>query len=425
MPRNRAQNTIVALALAAACGGAASEASAQAVNWRRAALRVNTDGTKDTTFNDVAANGGPGQLIQTAPNATGTGFFDLGFFGSRILLAGYRDSSFLVQRLSSNGRPDTAYGPNANGIVTSAFPGAALSHAYAIAVDPLGGVVAAGTVLTDGVFKGGIARLLPNGTLNPDFNADGWVVDPLQIPVHRFATAVKITGDNILVAYYTTSGLILVTRYTNTGDIDPTFGDAGLALVTGPNEIGSAIVNDMAIDGNNRILIGGTGLIAGQNVFACWRLTSSGQRDNNFSGDSFAYFWPGKTAQALSVAADGNKVVLAGEAGGAGNRTVGILRLTSTGIGDSTFDGDGYKEHNIPESTEESAWEVAIATGNEPVVTGFSGDRIFASRYSNTGVTEFTRRISVASNTTVEGMTALGIDGNGKFVVAGWIGPPM
>jgi uncharacterized delta-60 repeat protein len=430
-----AKKSTVALTLAVAAWAVTSPASAQVIDWRRLAFRYNSDGTRDTTFNTATSNGGPEKILQTAPNGTGTGFFDVEPFGTSVVLAGNQDNSFLVQRLLSNGRPDTSFGTN--GVVTTQmpiFPGAVRgpSQALGLAVDPLGGVVAAGYVVQSNIAQFAVARYLPEGGLNPMFGNNGTIVKEIAaIGHHNIATAVKIRSDKILIAGYTTNSMVFVVRYTSTGQQDTTFGQEhrgfppdGIARTFPPAGVSFPVANDMAIDSSGRILVGGTAVISGQNVFACWRFTADGKRDTSFSGDGFAYFWPGKTAQALSIAADGSKPLLVGDAGGPGARTIGLLRMTSTGGFDSTFDGDGWKEHNISQSTEESGWEVALS-GSNPIVTGFSGDRAFLARYSSSGAVQGVTRTDAVSNTNVEGTTALTIDASGRFVVAGWVGPPM
>lgn len=53
---------------------------------------------------------------------------------NRIIVAGTRDSKFVVTRLSSSGETDRSFG--FRGVATKAF--AAGADAYAVAIDPLG-----------------------------------------------------------------------------------------------------------------------------------------------------------------------------------------------------------------------------------------------------------------------------------------------
>src|SRR5262245_21482144 len=101
----------------------AQHASAQA---RRAAWRYGTNGTSlDTAFNDTNSNGGPGKLVQSGAN--GTMFMAVNSSNFGITLAGFSSNTFLVERLTNTGQPDSAFGTN--GVVLtnfSSFPGVTL-----------------------------------------------------------------------------------------------------------------------------------------------------------------------------------------------------------------------------------------------------------------------------------------------------------
>jgi uncharacterized delta-60 repeat protein len=108
------------------------------------------------------------------------------------------------------------------------------------------------------------------------------------------------------------------------------------------------LVKDAAIDSQGRILIAGTEQFGTVFQFKVIRLLPNGQADTTFDGDGIVT--PGNfTAQnedfANAIAVDSSdRVLLAGSAKFSDtDRDFAVLRLTSTGALDTSFDGDGRK----------------------------------------------------------------------------------
>lgn len=404
----------------------AGSASAQVT--RRHAIRYASNGTWDETFNNVNSNGGPKRLVQADPAGVGTIFHDVVVASDgKYVLAGKLNNRFLVQRLTSSGQPDSTFGTN--GVVTtsfSTFAGVTAAEAMGVAVDPLGGVIAVGSVTQSGSLKVAVARYLADGTLNMLFGTGGLVITTVSAGHLSAATAVKISGSNILVGGYTHNVNVFAIRYTNTGQLDTNYGNTspktGISRITPVLGLSTPMANDMALDSSGRVVLGGTGTVSGQNVFAAWRLTTGGAADTGLSGDGFVAYWPGATAAGQSVATDGNKIVIAGWVNVA-NRKLGMLRFNSDGTMDTGFDGDGWKEHDIASSTSESVFEVAVGSGGAIAVTGNqSSGSTFLGRFSSSGANQSLVSVDVVPSSFETGV-ALAIDGSGRFVVAGQANP--
>jgi uncharacterized delta-60 repeat protein len=342
-------------------------------------------------------------------------------------LAGRQNNSFLVERLSSSGVPDASFGTS--GIVTtsfSSFAGVTAAEARGVAVDPLGGVIAVGSVTQSGSLKVAVARYLSDGTLNTAFGTGGMVITTVSAGNLSSATAVKISGNNILVGGFTHNVNVFAIRYTNTGQLDTTYGNTspktGISKITPVLGLGSPKAEDMALDSSGRVVLGGSGSVSGQNVFTAWRLTTSGAADTGFSSDGFAYYWPGASATGQSVATDGTKIVIAGSVGAASAK-LGLLRFNSDGTLDAAFDGDGWKEHDIAGSAGESVYEVAVGSASAIAVTGGQSDgRTFLGRFNSAGANQSLVSVDVVSGSVDTGV-ALAIDTSSRFVVAGVANP--
>jgi hypothetical protein len=109
MRRIISKKSTIAVTLAVAVSTAAAPASAQIIDWRRLAFRYNADGTRDTSFNTRTSNGGPEKILQTAPNGTGTGFFDAAMFGTSIVQAATARCVRIQRSKSSSARSAIAW----------------------------------------------------------------------------------------------------------------------------------------------------------------------------------------------------------------------------------------------------------------------------------------------------------------------------
>ncbi|HQW04870.1 MAG TPA: hypothetical protein PLV08_06745 [Flavobacteriales bacterium] len=276
----------------------------------------------------------------------------------KILLGGYYTTGgghlFGVARFNSNGTPDTGFG--LNGLTLSALSNTQDppdDKAFAMALQPDGKILLAGTTLNGTETDIGLMRFYPDGSIDNSFSFDGIVSTDIQDVDAAYAIAVGQVG-RILVAGSTCSGLAcdyLLVRYTSAGELDPTFGVNGVVITdhdAGSFDDGRAL----AIAGNGMILLGGS---TGTNLFSSLdfsvlRYLSNGTLDPSFSGDGKASLSPGSYgAQGRSVAvqADG-KILLGGATFDNGsNSGFGLARFTGNGSVDAAFNSGGWLSTEI------------------------------------------------------------------------------
>src|SRR5262245_50319353 len=141
-------------------------------------------------------------------------------------------------------------------------------------------------------------RLLAAGDLDTTFNPGGLVPG---IKIGQFApdgagsdgdegvvTAVQADGKIVVATQkYLAGGNVnfdvLVSRYNADGSADTTFGSGG--SVSFDFTSGQSLVRDIAIDASGRIVVVGSGLVGATTGFAAARLTSAGVLDTSFDGD--------------------------------------------------------------------------------------------------------------------------------------------
>jgi uncharacterized delta-60 repeat protein len=166
-------------------------------------------------------------------------------------------------------------------------------------------------------------------------------------------------------------------RLNVNGSLDSSFSGDGSTFVNLDN--GAELATSVILDGDD-ILMGGFSSTNGGQVLVA-RLQSNGSLDSTFSGDGLATvdFNPNAEEYAwrLAVQEDGS-VVAAGWAAGQGGR-ISVARLTSAGVLDTTFSGDGKLTKNLT-AGDDMAHSVAIDGEGNIVVSGFADGSSSASR---------------------------------------------
>jgi uncharacterized delta-60 repeat protein len=188
----------------------------------------------------------------------------------RIVLAGIATISsknqFAVARLLPNGSPDNSF--NGNGKQT--FPiGGDADRAYGLALQSDGKIVLGGTSSNGIISQFALARLLPNGGLDPSFDTDGFMNTGIDTHGH-FCRNVAVQPDGKILAggscYGTANGgfstNFALIRVLSNGSLDPSFGTNGKRFVNlesnQNNDNGSA----MLLQPDGKILMTGSSFIA-------------------------------------------------------------------------------------------------------------------------------------------------------------------
>jgi uncharacterized delta-60 repeat protein len=282
-----------------------------------------------------AANAGAlqpdGKIVMAGIDSGGAHFGDLG----------------LVVRLNADGSPDTAFGDAAQRQL-------AQGAIDALALLPDGKLLVAGGLYAPG--KGFVARLTADGRLDAAFGTGGAVADLFPTKPQGVRMAVRPDGKIVL---FSTDGLNPTTfqlvRLTATGQIDPSFGNAGrVALVAGTGiETGCA----MTLQPDAKILAGAwTGV----------RLTPDGALDPSF-GDG-GRIHAGQELLAIAVLPDG-RIVTGGDT---------LNRYDATGKPDKTFGQDGAQYINFVPNGPPSLYSVFGALVVQPdgklAITGTVSD---------------------------------------------------
>jgi uncharacterized delta-60 repeat protein len=211
-----------------------------------------------------------------------------------------------------------------------------------------GSVLVGGSVATVGTpgDDWGIAKLKPDGTPDTTFGTGGLVtIDFGTGDSNLNAIAVAPDGKIVAVGKTEANGTAdwAVARLTAAGALDPTFGTAGSGKVI--TDFFGFADEAFAVDvqSNNRIVVTGTDTGVNQDV-AVVRYTTTGDLDTTFDGDgkNFINFFGGTDyAGAVRVQPDNKIIVVGGSQQPGSYRRFVLTRFNANGSFDSTFGTGG------------------------------------------------------------------------------------
>ena len=342
--------------------------------------RYNTNGTLDNTF------GSRGKVRTDFPGLAAVASAVVIQPDGKIVVAGGAfplftfAGNFELVRYNSNGSLDTTFGNG--GIVTTNFPQG--SYAFALALQPDGKIIAAGTVFVN--FNPGdqsntdfaLARYNSNGTPDTTFGNGGQVTtdfggledDAFSILIQPDGKIVAVGSANNAATYYN----FAAARYLSDGTIDTTFGVSG-KVQTDFGVAGFDRAHSAALQSDGRIVAAGFAISQNGGVqnFAVARYTSGGVLDTTFATGGKTQIDFGSCCQSayqVLVQSDGKIVTVGYPNTESSDSDFLLARLNSTGSLDSSF-GAGGKVRTSFGNLNGGANGAAVQADGKIVAVGF------------------------------------------------------
>ncbi len=334
-------------------------------NFDFAVVRLNTDGSLDTTFSSdgkavVAFDyGGAGDDRATGIDIQADG---------KIVLVGYcqkeslGDNDIALARLKTDGSLDTSFTGDGRKFIGFNNNGAGDDRGAAVKIQPDGSIVVVGYAQASGTGNDdfAVARVTSNGTLDRSFSSDGkkTIAFNLGGTGNDRATSVALQSDGMIVIGGSASsasgdGDFAVARIKKNGSMDKTFSSDGRKTI--PFNMGASQEDQatgVAIQADGKIVLGGFAQVSasGDFDFAAARLTTDGELDTSFStdGKKTIPFNEGGSdndiANGVVIQPDG-KIVLFGHAlrVDPANTDFAVARLDEDGQLDTSFATGGLK----------------------------------------------------------------------------------
>jgi uncharacterized delta-60 repeat protein len=257
-----------------------------------------------------------------------------------------------------------------------------------------------------------------NGTFDGGFGTAGLYAGNVGSTTDT-TQKVLVQPDGMLLVAGQTGTHVFVSRLSSAGVADPLFGTAGTTIVDlpggDPDTFGS-----IALQPDGRIVIAGRA----NDDIALARLTSSGVLDTTFSGDGLASFDDGSLESASSVAVRADGMIAVG--GTVQSSNVLLLQVRPDGVRDPNFAAPlGYVSAVFGGGTFGTT-RVAWDRGGRLLVTGqrWSGFGMpYVARYTRSGVLDTTFNgvgyVSPSLGTSMTSMAGSAVLPDGRILFAG------
>lgn len=383
-------------------------------------------GDLDFTF---GFNSGKTRISVGSGNALGTRLLQQP--DGKLLMAGYAvnsgSSDVALIRMLPDGSLDAAF--NGTGMVTTDNGGQG-DFGMALALQPDGKILVAGYTNNGTNNDLLLLRYNGDGTLDGSFNGTGMVVTALSSGDDMAAGVAVQSDGGIVVAGTTWNGTdkdFAVVRYTSAGVLDTSFNVTGKVVTDFGGHL-DEVVSDMVLQSSGRIVVVGTSGYGGTDV-ACY--TSAGALDTSFNSTGLVTTSNGMLVKAVALQSDGN-IVVAGSTYNGNDNDFTLLRYTSAGTLDTTFNGTGSVTTDFGAGSYDDPGGLVIQSDGRIVVAGRSsmsaGSVVtFAlARYDTLGVADANfgsgGLVNLSFGTFDQGASDVALQDDGKIVAAGFAG---
>ncbi len=329
--------------------------------------------------------------------------------GQMILLSSdyNTDYDLILTKLNSNGTIDNTYGTN--GIIAIDASSSFTPQYSKIEVQIDGKLLIGGNLneydQSSGLYLNLVVmRLNVNGSIDNSYGTNGRVAlhtGPADYDIFKDMALQpdgKIVVSGVGNTYFNIYNYAFLVRITTNGTPDASFGTGGSSIILpGTNGAFYSTEGQMTLQQDGKILLTGCSstTIASYNM-AIARITTAGLPDASFDGDGFATLSVNaytNYAIAAQQQADG-KLVLSGLARNVNAASTTIARLTPTGQVDATLDAVAAIAFIGSGTNEEAGASIQIQPDGKILnITGrYNGEGydLSISRYSTTGVLDAT-----------------------------------
>jgi uncharacterized delta-60 repeat protein len=248
--------------------------------------------------------------------------------GKIVVVGSSGVNDFTVTRYNANGNLDASF--NGDGKVFTDF-GSNFEFPSGVVIQTDGKTVVCGRV---GNNNTGIARYTINGALDTNFDTDG-----KQSISNVVCTGLAIQPDGKIIGVGNSINIdLIVFRLNQNGTFDTTFDSDGfVSTVIGG---GGNSFSDVKLQQDGKIVAVGALGNQAQSVFA--RYNTNGTIDNTFGGTGIVVLDFASTEYVKNLAIDpvDNSIIAVGRIGA----KINVVRFTSGGVLDTSFDTDGWAE---------------------------------------------------------------------------------
>jgi uncharacterized delta-60 repeat protein len=334
---------------------------------------------------DTAFDGDGKVVIDLGSAGPGTGVA-VQSDGKILVAGGGSGKSLRVSRLTRDGTLDTSFGSGGSTDFDFQLP----TTTNGMTIAPDGNIVLVGTtVQSNGDADVALARATPDGSPDTSFGPKGLRAANLgRTDDHGSAVVEQPDGKVVFTSDGPTSDLhsdLRVGRLNASGHFDGSFTGGGVSVLPLPQTVASAL----ALQPDGKILVGGAALGATNADMMLLRLTTTGTLDTSFNHTGEALLDDGgaELGSDLAVQPDGT-ILLAGKRDQIG---MAVVRVSSGGLLDPTFGDEGFATVTFGSPpTQAVARGIALQADGKIVIGGEAQGAIAVARLQPGGVLDTT-----------------------------------
>jgi uncharacterized delta-60 repeat protein len=306
-----------------------SRTSGTVASGRALITRYNSDGTLDTSFGTAGVFVDP---IKTDNGALVGGKI---LSDGKILALGYSNDAgtlkYFVIKLNSDGTYDTSFGTSGKAVIVNTV---GVTSMGTLRLDGSGNIYCLyGAGPTSNTYKINVAKMNSSGVLDASFGTSGIYV--FNLGTVNYGRGLVVDSSGIYVSATQYNGTLYhgyVGKLTLAGVLDTTFGTAGIVDLSATLTFGS-FFNDIGIQ-NGRLYIVGAGMVTSDATvtdydYLAFALTSTGSLDTSFGSSGIKFGNTTNLGRSMrSMKIDGNVLWAGGFTGfKTGNGMLDLLKL--------------------------------------------------------------------------------------------------
>ncbi|MEM7344047.1 MAG: hypothetical protein AAF485_07380 [Chloroflexota bacterium] len=292
---------------------------------------------------------------------------------------------------------------------------------YAFAKVAMGG----GLTIISLLFWTTLAHANNPGDLDTTFNETGVVTTSITEFDQAFGVAIQ-PDDKLVVTGLTSGGgnqTFATIRYNKDGSLDTTFNNTGIVTTSITGDDGSIT---LATQDDGKVVVGGVarGNEGGLNTVALVRYTITGTLDTSFNNTG-SITTPvgsqGSSVRDIKIQADGKIIGGGSSSNEASGSDFTLVRYTSTGMLDTTFNNTGVVTTSIPEGR---VMVIALQPDGKIIAGGSTTGGAALARYTSEGSldTTFNQTGVVTTNVGNIALYGVALQADGKILVSGAAG---
>lgn len=297
-------------------------------SWDFLVIRLNQNGTIDSSF------GKNGSFVKDFFGKDDRLFsLDIQSDG-KIVACGFAEKfnwDFAIIRLNPDGTIDSTFGENGSKVINI---GSYNDVAFSLKVQNDGKIIVCGWTFIFDSWDFALVRLNPDGSLDNTFDSDGVVTTDYH-HLYNTAHSITIQSDGRYVAagYTNKPGHpdtdIMIVRYNTDGSTDQSFGNNGIVLADydGADDFAWVIKADIY----DKLVVGGLRTLNGSQSLLVTRFNSDGSKDLSFGNKGmidFKFYGFNEEVRELLIQPDG-KILAAGHYSYKDGTKAFIIRLNN------------------------------------------------------------------------------------------------